>query len=41
MQFEIERDDDQGREPTEGSERAMSEAMRDLTRWLYGTLEAE
>ena len=41
MQFEIERDDDQGREPTEGSERAVSEAMRDLARWLYRTLEAE
>ena len=41
MSAEVERDSPAGQPPTDGAEDAVTEAMRDLARWLYGQLRKE
>lgn len=41
MTVEVTRDSPTGQEPTSGSEDTVTEALRDLARWLYRQLEAE
>ena len=41
MVFDVQRADDARRDPTDGSESAVANAMRNLARWLYRQLEAE
>ena len=41
MTVELTRDSPTGQEPTSGSEDTVTEALRDLARWLYRQLEAE
>lgn len=41
MTISIERDDADGREPTEGTAESAAETLRDLARWLYRQLESE
>ena len=39
MRIDIQRDSNDDSEPTDGSEETVSEALRDLARWLYRKLE--
>ena len=39
--LEVTRDSQTGQEPTSDSEDTVTEALRDLARWLYRQLEAE
>jgi hypothetical protein len=41
MTIDVTRDSPTDQAPAEGSEEAVTEALRDLARWLYRQLEAE
>jgi len=41
MTIEVTRDSPTGQEPTVTAEEVVTEALRDLARWLYRQLEAE